>query len=52
MIQSTCSHAGKSVLTAALLRLLRDRGFRAAPFKAQNMALNSAVTRSGQRRRG
>ncbi|OGP24702.1 MAG: cobyric acid synthase CobQ [Deltaproteobacteria bacterium GWB2_55_19] len=47
MIQSTCSHAGKSVLTAALLRLLRDRGFRAAPFKAQNMALNSAVTRSG-----
>ncbi|MBI2412007.1 MAG: cobyric acid synthase [Deltaproteobacteria bacterium] len=47
MVQATCSHAGKSVLTAALLRILKHRGFKAAPFKAQNMALNSAVTRSG-----
>lgn len=47
MLQGTGSHVGKSVLTAALLRCLRDRGISAAPFKAQNMALNSAVSADG-----
>jgi len=47
MLQGTSSHVGKSVLTAALLRSLRIRGFSVAPFKAQNMALNSAVAHDG-----
>ncbi|MBE7414602.1 MAG: cobyric acid synthase [Deltaproteobacteria bacterium] len=47
MFQGTSSHVGKSVLSAALIRALRDRGFRVAPFKAQNMALNSAVAVEG-----
>jgi len=47
MLQGTGSHVGKTVLTAALLRCLKRRGFRAAPFKAQNMALNSAVSSDG-----
>ncbi len=47
MIQGTHSHAGKSVITAAILRILKNRGVRAAPFKAQNMALNSFVTTDG-----
>jgi adenosylcobyric acid synthase len=47
MLQGTSSHVGKTVLTAALLRCLRLRGYRAAPFKAQNMALNSAVASDG-----
>jgi adenosylcobyric acid synthase len=47
MLQGTSSHVGKTVLTAALLRCLRMRGYRAAPFKAQNMALNSAVASDG-----
>lgn len=48
MIQGTASHVGKSVLTAAFGRWLRDRGLRVAPFKAQNMSLNSHVTRAGE----
>ncbi|MCC6419001.1 MAG: cobyric acid synthase [Gemmataceae bacterium] len=48
MIQGTASHVGKSVLTAAFGRWLRDRGLRVAPFKAQNMSLNSAVTVRGE----
>ena len=47
MIQGTASHVGKSVVTAALCRWLSRRGLRVAPFKAQNMSLNSAVTADG-----
>lgn len=47
MIQGTGSDAGKSTLVAALCRVLRRRGVRVAPFKPQNMALNSAVTVDG-----
>src|SRR5437588_6225400 len=48
MIQGTSSHAGKSVLTAAFGRWLRDQGLGVAPFKAQNMSLNSFVTLAGE----
>lgn len=47
MIQGTCSNAGKSVLTAAFCRVLLQNGVKVAPFKAQNMALNSFVTHNG-----
>lgn len=47
MVQGTCSNAGKSLLCAALGRILLQDGFCPAPFKAQNMALNSAVTPDG-----
>ncbi|WP_028103056.1 cobyric acid synthase [Pseudoduganella violaceinigra] len=47
MIQGTTSDAGKSTIVAALCRLLKQRGIRVAPFKPQNMALNSAVTVDG-----
>jgi adenosylcobyric acid synthase len=47
MVVGTTSHAGKSLLTAAICRILNRRGWRVAPFKAQNMALNAYVTASG-----
>ena len=47
MIQGTTSDAGKSVLVTGLCRVLKRRGFSVAPFKPQNMALNSAVTVDG-----
>ena len=47
MIQGCTSDAGKSVIVAGLCRLLANRGLQVAPFKPQNMALNSAVTEGG-----
>lgn len=48
MIQGTASHVGKSVLTAAFGRWLREQGLHVVPFKAQNMSLNSFVTLRGE----
>ncbi|MBM0741818.1 cobyric acid synthase CobQ [Phormidium sp. CLA17] len=47
MVVGTTSHAGKSLITTAICRILSRRGWRVAPFKGQNMALNAYVTNSG-----
>lgn len=49
LVAGTTSDAGKSVVTAGICRWLVRRGVKVAPFKAQNMSLNSFVTREGRR---
>ena len=47
MVLGTCSNAGKSLVAAGICRILKNRGYKVAPYKSQNMALNSFITEDG-----
>ena len=47
MIQGTMSNSGKTFVTAGLCRVFKQDGYKVAPFKSQNMALNSYITKEG-----
>lgn len=47
MVLGTCSNAGKSLIVAGICRILKNKGYKVAPYKSQNMALNSFITEDG-----
>lgn len=47
IVLGTCSNAGKSMIAAGICRILKNRGYKVAPYKSQNMALNSFITEDG-----